>query len=63
MSSISPAFVADTLTNSLEALGSPNRRFSEIVEVNKNASCGTIAIFFLRSPNLIVFKSFSSKNN
>ena len=55
ISSINPAFLALSLTNPLDALGSPKRRFSEIVEVNKNASCGTIAIFFLRSPNLIFF--------
>ena len=51
------------MTNFLEAWGSPKRRFSEIVEVNKKASCGTIAIFFLRSSNLIVFTSISSRNN
>ena len=55
--------MALSFTNFLEALGSPNRRFSEIVEVNKKASCGTIAIFFLRSSNLIVFTSISSRNN
>ena len=37
--------------------------FSEIVEVNKNASWGTIEIFFLRSLNFKDFISFSSKNN
>ena len=38
ISSINPAFVALSLTKYLEALGSPKLRFSEIVEVNKNAS-------------------------
>ena len=47
----------------MDALGSPKRRFSEIVEVNKNASWGTIAIFFLRSANLIDLISIPSKNN
>ena len=47
----------------MEALGAPKLKFSEIVEVNKKASWGTIAIFFLRSNNLIVFTSISSKNN
>ena len=38
ISSINPAFVALSLTKYLEALGSPKLKFSEIVEVNKNAS-------------------------
>jgi len=38
ISSINPAFVALSLTNYFDAFGSPKRRFSEIVEVNKNAS-------------------------
>ena len=38
ISSINPAFVALSLTKYLEAFGSPKLRFSEIVEVNKNAS-------------------------
>ena len=38
ISSINPAFVALYFTKYLEALGSPKLRFSEIVEVNKNAS-------------------------
>ena len=63
ISSINPAFVALSLTKYLEALGSPKLRFSEIVEVNKNASWGTIEIFYLRSLNFNVFTSISSKNN
>ena len=51
------------LTDTLDAFGSPKRRFSVIVEVNKNASCGTIDTFFLRSSSLIFFTSISSKNN
>ena len=51
------------MTNTLEAFGSPKRRFSVIEEVNKNASCGTIAIFFLRSPNLIVLISILNNSN
>ena len=38
ISSINPALVALSLIKYLEALGSPKLRFSEIVEVNKNAS-------------------------
>ena len=38
ISSINPAFVALFLIKFSEALGSPKLRFSEIVEVNKNAS-------------------------
>jgi len=38
ISSINPAFVALSSTKYLEALGSPKLMFSEIVEVNKNAS-------------------------
>ena len=63
ISSINPAFVALSLTKYLDAFGSPKLRFSEIVEVNKNASCGTIVIFFLRSLNFKDFTSISSKNN
>ena len=44
-------------------MGSPKLRFSEIVEVNKNASWGTIEMFFLTSLNFKVFTSISSKNN
>jgi len=38
ISSINPAYEALSLIKFLEALGSPKLRFSEIVEVNKNAS-------------------------
>ena len=38
ISSIIPALVALSFTNFLDAWGSPKRRFSEIVEVNKKAS-------------------------
>ncbi len=48
ISSLRPAFLADISTEFIDALGSPNLRFSEIVDVNKNASCGTIARFFLK---------------
>ena len=61
ISSINPA-CGLSLTSDLEALGSPNLRFSEI-DVNKNASWGTIEIFFLSSSNLIFFISILSKNN
>ena len=51
------------MTDTLDAFGSPKRRFSVIEEVNKNASCGTIAKFFLRSSSLIFLTSISSKNS
>ena len=38
ISSINPAFVALSLIKNVDALGSPKHKFSEIVEVNKNAS-------------------------
>ena len=38
ISSINPAFTALFFTTFLEAFGSPNFKFSEIVDVNKNAS-------------------------
>ena len=63
ISSINPDLMALSLINFCAAFGLPKRRFSEIVEVNKNASCGTTATFFLKSFNLIFFISISSKNN
>ena len=63
MSSIKPAFSALFLTIFLDAFGSPNFKFSEIVDVNKNASWGTIATCFLKSFNLIFLRSILSKNN
>ena len=63
MSSINPAFTALSSTVLMEAFGSPNFKLSEIEDVNKNASCGTIAICFLKSLNLILLISILSKNN
>ena len=63
ISSFKPAFLADVFTKSIDALGSPNLRFSEIVDVNKNASWGTIAIFFLKCLRSIFFESILSINN
>ena len=49
------------MIKTFEASGLPKRKLSEIVEVNKNASCGTIATFFLRSTNFIFFTSIPSR--